>query len=72
MFITPMLLEKRDNPFDDEQYLFEPKIDGHRLILSMENGIVQLLLVIIMKSLDNILRCTMCQSRITLTLSLTE
>ncbi len=42
MFITPMLLEKRESPFDDERYLFEPKIDGHRLILSMENGIVRL------------------------------
>jgi DNA ligase-1 len=42
MFIAPMLLEKRENPFDDERYLFEPKIDGHRLILSMENGDVRL------------------------------
>jgi DNA ligase-1 len=42
MFIAPMLLEKREQPFDDERYIFEPKIDGHRLILSMENGIVRL------------------------------
>lgn len=42
MFISPMLLEKRDHPFDDEQYVFEPMIDGHRLILSMENGVVRL------------------------------
>jgi DNA ligase-1 len=42
MFLAPMLLEKRENPFDDQWYLFEPKIDGHRLILSMENGIVRL------------------------------
>lgn len=42
MFITPMLLEKREDPFDDERYIFEPKIDGHRLILSMENGVVRL------------------------------
>jgi DNA ligase-1 len=42
MFIKPMLLEKRERPFDDERYIFEPKIDGHRLILSMENGIVRL------------------------------
>jgi ATP-dependent DNA ligase len=42
MFLPPMLLEKRENPFDDERYLFEPKIDGHRLILSMENGDVRL------------------------------
>lgn len=43
MFITPMLLEERECPFDDDRYLFEPKIDGHRLILSMENGVVRLL-----------------------------
>lgn len=42
MFLTPMLLVKREEPFDDERYLFEPKIDGHRLILSMEKGIVRL------------------------------
>lgn len=42
MFLSPMLLVKREEPFDDERYLFEPKIDGHRLILSMENGIVRL------------------------------
>src|SRR6476620_848114 len=42
MFLPPMLLEKTEEPFDDERYLFEPKIDGHRLILSMENGIVRL------------------------------
>jgi DNA ligase-1 len=42
MFISPMLLEKRDHPFDDDRYIFEPKIDGHRLILSMQNGIVRL------------------------------
>jgi DNA ligase-1 len=42
MFITPMLLEKREQPFDDERYIFEPKIAGHRLILSMENGHVRL------------------------------
>lgn len=35
MFLAPMLLEKREKPFDDDRYLFEPKIDGHRLILSM-------------------------------------
>lgn len=42
MFIAPMLLEKREDPFDDDRYIFEPKIDGHRLILSMENGVVRL------------------------------
>lgn len=38
MFIEPMLLEQRDKPFDDSRYIFEPKIDGHRLILSKING----------------------------------
>lgn len=42
MFISPMLLEKREAPFNDERYLFEPKIDGHRLILSLQNGSVRL------------------------------
>jgi DNA ligase-1 len=42
MFITPMLLEEREQPFDDERYIFEPKIAGHRLILSMESGHVRL------------------------------
>ncbi|SEC65118.1 RNA ligase family protein [Paenibacillus sp. GP183] len=38
MFITPMLLEETDKPFNDPAYLFEPKIDGHRLIMSYKNG----------------------------------
>jgi DNA ligase-1 len=38
MFIPPMLLEKSDEPFNDPAFLFEPKIDGHRLILSHKNG----------------------------------
>lgn len=38
MFLSPMLLEKREEPFDDERYIFEPKIDGHRLIISIDNG----------------------------------
>ncbi|WP_239613886.1 ATP-dependent DNA ligase [Cohnella mopanensis] len=42
MFLSPMLLEKRESPFDDDRYIFEPKIDGHRLILSMENGVARL------------------------------
>jgi len=42
MFLPPMLLDKREKPFDDERYIFEPKIDGHRLILSMEAGQVRL------------------------------
>ncbi|WP_169091458.1 RNA ligase family protein [Paenibacillus sp. PL91] len=42
MFIEPMLLEKRESPFDDGRYIFEPKIDGHRLILSFIDGQVHL------------------------------
>lgn len=42
MFMQPMLLEKRDQPFDDDRYIFEPKIDGHRLILSKIKGQVRL------------------------------
>jgi DNA ligase-1 len=42
MFLPPMLLEKREEPFDDSRYIFEPKIDGHRLILSIQNGVVRL------------------------------
>lgn len=29
-----MLLGKREEPFDDDRYVYQPKIDGHRLILS--------------------------------------
>ncbi|MCQ6559739.1 ATP-dependent DNA ligase [Paenibacillus mendelii] len=42
MFITPMLLEEREEPFDDDRYIFEPKIDGHRMILSLIDGKVQM------------------------------
>lgn len=34
MYISPMLLQTADQPFNDPAFLFEPKIDGHRLILS--------------------------------------
>lgn len=37
-FISPMLLEQADKPFSDGRYIFEPKIDGHRLILSRSDG----------------------------------
>lgn len=38
MYISPMLLEKSDHPFNSSTHIFEPKIDGHRLILSRQNG----------------------------------
>ncbi|MCY9737946.1 ATP-dependent DNA ligase [Paenibacillus alvei] len=42
MFISPMLLEKRDIAFSDTAYIFEPKFDGHRLIYSYSNGVTRL------------------------------
>lgn len=41
-FISPMLLEHTDKPFSDGRYIFEPKIDGHRLLLSRKNGVTRL------------------------------
>lgn len=38
MFVSPMLLETAQNPFSHSDYIFEPKIDGHRLILSRLDG----------------------------------
>ncbi|MBD2867458.1 ATP-dependent DNA ligase [Paenibacillus arenilitoris] len=34
MFMNPMLMTERYEPFNDERYLFEPIVDGHRLQLS--------------------------------------
>jgi DNA ligase-1 len=42
MFISPMLLEKVEEPFDSDEYLFEPKFEGHRLIVSFINGQVKM------------------------------
>lgn len=42
MFIDPMLLATAQAPFSDSRYIFEPKIDGHRLIFSQQNGSVRL------------------------------
>lgn len=42
MFISPMLLHKRELIFDDPNCLYEPKIDGHRLLLSLQCGAVSL------------------------------
>lgn len=38
MFISPMLLETSEKPFTDDRYIFEPKFDGHRAILSSIGG----------------------------------
>ncbi len=37
-FIYPMLLEQIEKPFSDGRYVFEPKIDGHRLELTRSKG----------------------------------
>lgn len=42
MFMTPMLLSKVEEPFDDPRYIYEPKIDGHRLIVSSHGGVTSL------------------------------
>ncbi|MGO4544595.1 hypothetical protein AB4Z29_07350 [Paenibacillus sp. 2TAB23] len=34
MFVKPMLMTEHAQPFDDDNYIFEPLIDGHRLQLS--------------------------------------
>ncbi|MFD1267582.1 ATP-dependent DNA ligase [Paenibacillus motobuensis] len=42
MFISPMLLATAPGPFSDPRYIFEPKIDGHRLLFSQKSGAVRL------------------------------
>ncbi|MED4206573.1 ATP-dependent DNA ligase [Neobacillus mesonae] len=37
MFISPMLLQKSDQPFDDSNYITELKLDGIRLIYSVDD-----------------------------------
>jgi DNA ligase-1 len=44
MDITPMLAAaQRERPFDDSDYIFEPMINGHRLLLTFRDGKPQLL-----------------------------
>lgn len=38
MFIPPMLLETAEAAFNDDNYIYEPKFDGHRAILSSIGG----------------------------------
>ncbi|WP_158629933.1 hypothetical protein [Cohnella sp. AR92] len=38
MFLAPMLTGRQESPFVDDRYIVEPKLDGQRLILSMEHG----------------------------------
>ncbi|WP_145322979.1 ATP-dependent DNA ligase [Paenibacillus xylanexedens] len=42
MFISPMLLETATGPFSHSNFIFEPKVDGHRLIYSQQSGTVRL------------------------------
>lgn len=42
VFVSPMLLQRSEQPFDDESYLTELKLDGIRLILSKINNKVRL------------------------------
>lgn len=42
MFISPMLLATAPDPFSDPRFIFEPKIDGHRLLFSQQDGVVRL------------------------------
>ncbi|GGF72670.1 SPBc2 prophage-derived DNA ligase-like protein LigB [Paenibacillus albidus] len=42
MFISPMLLQTASGPFSHSDYIYEPKIDGHRLIYSQQAGKVRL------------------------------
>jgi len=56
MFIEPMLLATAPAPFSDSRFIFEPKIDGNRLIFSQQNGVVRLSRAITTTVLANILR----------------
>ncbi|MFP5109665.1 ATP-dependent DNA ligase [Neobacillus sp. C211] len=42
MFFSPMLLQKSEQPFDDESYITELKLDGIRLILSKFDNKIKL------------------------------
>lgn len=42
MFISPMLLATAPSPFSHSNYIFEPKVDGHRLIFSQQSGSIRL------------------------------
>lgn len=42
MFISPMLLQTAPGPFSHSDYIYEPKIDGHRLPYSQQAGRVRL------------------------------
>lgn len=41
--LKPMLAEIGDGPRSDPDYLYEPKLDGYRVIASLERGVVRLI-----------------------------
>lgn len=42
LLMKPMLLTSQEKPFSDENYIFEPKLDGQRLIVSLVNKKIRL------------------------------
>jgi DNA ligase-1 len=42
MFIEPMLLGKIDTPFDDDKYIHEVKLNGHRVVFTHNKGVTKL------------------------------
>lgn len=40
--ISPMLLETATEPFDSAEHLYEPKIDGHRLLIIKKNELTRI------------------------------
>lgn len=41
IFVSPMLMRAVEKPFSDPNHIYELKLDGHRLILSKQNGKIQ-------------------------------
>lgn len=46
MFISPMLLNKVDEPFNDNKFISELKVDGIRLIVSKVDFIMRLQVIL--------------------------
>lgn len=42
MFLSPMLLQTAETPFNSSDYVVQPKIDGHRLLFDQSGGQVRL------------------------------
>jgi DNA ligase 1 len=53
VFIAPMLLQKSNEPFDDDSYITELKLGGIRLILSKFDNKVQLYTMRLLRSSRN-------------------